>query len=62
MTAEDWSRLKPLFDQALELPADARAALIEKVRGEDPVLAAHLALLLEVEANNSADSDRKSVV
>jgi serine/threonine-protein kinase len=56
MTSEDWSRLKPLFDQALELPSNARAALIEKLRGEDPALAAHLALLLEVENNSAADS------
>jgi serine/threonine protein kinase len=56
MTSEDWSRLKPLFDQALDLPTDARAALIEKLHGEDPALAAHLALLLKVENNSAADS------
>jgi tRNA A-37 threonylcarbamoyl transferase component Bud32 len=58
MTSEDWSRLKPLFDQALELPGDARAALIEKLHAEDPALAAHLALLLEVENNTAADSPK----
>jgi serine/threonine protein kinase len=40
-------RLKPLFDEAIELPDDARAALIEKVRNQDERLAEHLALLLE---------------
>ena len=58
MTSEDWSRLKPLFDQALDLPGDARAALVEKLHAEDPALAAHLALLLEVENNTAADSPK----
>ncbi|HMD47981.1 MAG TPA: serine/threonine-protein kinase [Bryobacteraceae bacterium] len=56
MTSEDWSRLKPLFDQALDLTGEARAALIEKVRGEDPALADHLALLLRGEDNTAASS------
>ena len=56
MTSEEWSRLKPLFDQALDLPDEARAALIEKVRGEDPALADHLALLLQGEGSGGAGS------
>ena len=47
MTSGDWVRLKPLFDEAIELPEDGRAALIEKLRSEDKSLAEHLALLLE---------------
>ena len=56
MTSEDWSRLKPLFDQAVELPAEARDALIEKVRAEDPSLAAHLAMLLEAEVSTDSST------
>jgi hypothetical protein len=50
-TAERHARLTQLFGEAIEL-ADAaeRAALIARVRGEDPALGAELAELLELDS------------
>src|SRR5262245_31575147 len=38
MTPERWKKLEALFHEALELPADARAALLAKVCGNDEQL------------------------
>ena len=54
MDAERWQRLSPLLDVLLELDADARAARLTLLRGEDPALAAELEKLLALE-DGSAD-------
>jgi tetratricopeptide (TPR) repeat protein len=46
MTADDWVRLKQLFEQALEMSPDARAAFVEGVRLDDEELGRQLASLL----------------
>src|ERR1700728_4194670 len=46
MTADDWVRLKQLFEQALEMSRDARAAFVEGVRLDDEELGRQLASLL----------------
>jgi serine/threonine protein kinase len=46
MTPEKWRRLNRLFEEALELAAEDRAAFVERVRGEDEYLGSELASLL----------------
>ncbi len=48
--AAQHAKLTELFAEALDLPADAQAALIERVRAEDGRLADDLAALLAVDA------------
>jgi len=45
-----YARLSALLDEALELDASARAALLDALRGEDATLAAELAALLAADA------------
>jgi protein kinase-like protein/tetratricopeptide repeat protein len=45
VTPNKWERLKPLFDQALGLPREERAAFLEKVSREDKELGRNLAEL-----------------
>lgn len=52
MDAERWQRLSPLLDALIELDADARAARMDALRGEDPALAAELEALLALEDDN----------
>ncbi len=35
MTPEQWKHLKPLFEQALEMPAEERTAFVEQIRREN---------------------------
>ncbi len=51
MTLENWERLKPLFEEALSLPPEERAAFLEKVRRDDEELGRNLAQLV---ASNAA--------
>ncbi len=44
---EQWRALSPYLDQALEIPAEERGAWLEKIRQNDPGLAANLQTLLE---------------
>jgi WD40 repeat protein/predicted Ser/Thr protein kinase len=53
-TAERHARLTQLFGEAIELDANARLALIDRVRGEDIELAKELAELLDVDAKATA--------
>ncbi len=46
MTPENWQRLKPLFEKALELTPTERAAFVDELRREDEELATELSLLL----------------
>ncbi|MFN0253293.1 MAG: WD40 repeat domain-containing serine/threonine protein kinase [Kofleriaceae bacterium] len=48
--AAQHARLTELFAEALDLPAEAQVALIDRVRAEDRALADDLAALLEVDA------------
>ena len=45
-----WPRLEALFDEAVELPPDRRAELVDRIRREDPALGARLASLLQADA------------
>jgi serine/threonine protein kinase/tetratricopeptide (TPR) repeat protein len=45
--AEHWDRLKELFISAAEMDAAGREALVDRVKEDDPELAARLATLLE---------------
>jgi len=47
VTAAQWERLKPLFDEAIELPVAERAEFLVKLRAEDAEIAARLGSLLE---------------
>jgi tetratricopeptide (TPR) repeat protein len=47
VTAAEWERLKPLFDEAIELTAAGRAEFVQKLRVDDPQVAAQLEPLLE---------------
>jgi len=51
VTLENWERLKPLFEQALSLSPEERAAFLEKVRLDDEELGRNLAQLV---ASNAA--------
>lgn len=51
VTLENWERLKPLFEEALSLPPEERAAFLEKVRRDDEELGRNLAQLV---ASNAA--------
>jgi serine/threonine-protein kinase len=54
MRAELWERLKPLFDEAVDLPAAGRAELLERLRGQGAdgaELAERLSALLAEESN-----------
>ena len=46
MDLPSWSRLEPLLDEALELPADERGPFVEQLRVRDPDLARDLSGLL----------------
>ncbi|HXT22164.1 MAG TPA: serine/threonine-protein kinase, partial [Thermoanaerobaculia bacterium] len=46
MDPERWARLKGLFEAAVEMPADERAAAVAAARAEDPQLGDELAALL----------------
>src|SRR5688572_21543973 len=46
LTAEQWRRLEELLATAMELPADARSAYLDRECQEDPALRAELAALL----------------
>ncbi|HWJ16086.1 MAG TPA: serine/threonine-protein kinase, partial [Gemmatimonadaceae bacterium] len=46
MDLPSWSRLEPLLDEALELPADERGPFVEQLRARDPDLARDLSGLL----------------
>ena len=49
MTGERWQRVKSLFERALDLPADAREALLDTV-GESPSVVAEVRRLLSGDA------------
>ncbi|WP_277884377.1 serine/threonine-protein kinase [Pseudoxanthomonas daejeonensis] len=49
MDAERWQRLSPLLDALLDLPPDGRIDELERLRADDPVLAAELQALLATE-------------
>ncbi len=49
MTPEGHARLTELFGQAIELASDARAALLARVRADDPSLGDQLAALLDAD-------------
>ena len=49
VTAAQWERLKPLFDEAIELPAAERAEFLVRLRAEDAEIAAQLGSLLDQE-------------
>ena len=53
MTPESHARLTELFGQAIELAASERAALLARVRVDDPALASELAALLEADQEAS---------
>jgi len=53
MTPEDWQRLKPLFDRAVDLSTAEQAAVVADLRHQDPELAARLAALLAAHAQNT---------
>ena len=46
----DWSRLDALLDQALELPIDARASLLDSIGRNDPALRTRVEQLLAADA------------
>jgi serine/threonine protein kinase len=48
-----WLRVRDLFEQAIELPADQRDSFIERNCGDDPSLRDELKSLLAVDAANS---------
>ncbi len=47
LTPESWAEITELFGQALDLPAERRAAFLARLQGEDPAIARELACLLE---------------
>ena len=47
MTQEDWQRLKSLFTEAMDLPAEGRGPFMDDRCGDSPELRAELAALLE---------------
>lgn len=55
LSAEQWSALSPLLDQALDLEPSARAHWLEKLRLEQPALAEELRVLLARHAINDAE-------
>jgi eukaryotic-like serine/threonine-protein kinase len=57
MTAELWQRLKPLFDAALQLGTESRAAFIQAACGDDLELKTHLKRLLEAEQQGISSLD-----
>jgi serine/threonine protein kinase/tetratricopeptide (TPR) repeat protein len=56
VTPKDWERLEPLYGQALSLPPEERAALVEKVFLEDAELGRTLAALLAQEKIGTLDT------
>lgn len=44
---DDWRRLSPLLDEALDLPPEARAAWLDALAADEPALAAPLRQLLD---------------
>lgn len=44
---DDWRRLSPLLDEALDLPPEARAAWLAAIGADDPSIAAQLRRLLD---------------
>jgi Flp pilus assembly protein TadD len=46
---ERWAELDRLFAEALELPEEARAAHVERIRADDPALASEVLALLRAE-------------
>ena len=57
MTAAQWERLKPLFDEAINLPADGRAEFLARLCAEDAEIAARLNSLLENEGTTVTVSE-----
>ena len=49
MTGERWQRVKSLFERALDLPADAREALLDTA-GESPSVVAEVRRLISGDA------------
>jgi serine/threonine-protein kinase len=52
---DDWEALNPLLDEALELPAEARAAWLARHRVSHPTVAAEIEVLLDQEAATDFD-------
>ena len=42
-----WQRLSPLLDQALDLAPEERVRWLERLRGDDPKIAAEIEALLD---------------
>src|SRR5690349_10576687 len=57
MDADRWRRLRPLFDQALDLDGAARAEFLDDLAGDDPDLHAELDELLRQNAAPAAALD-----
>lgn len=57
MTPELWSRLKPLFNGALEVGTQNQAAFIDAACGDDLELKKHLKQLLDAERQNSSSRE-----
>jgi serine/threonine-protein kinase len=58
MTPDEWQRLKPLFEHALELPPEQRSAFVDKIRTEDDNLASRLLALIRSHEQETASIER----
>jgi tetratricopeptide (TPR) repeat protein len=58
MTPDEWQRLKPLFERALELPPVERPAFIEEIGRQDENLASRLSDLIKSHERETASIDR----
>ena len=54
VTPQQWARLEPLVDEALELPPSARAAYCDEIATTDPALGAALRRLIEQPAETGS--------
>jgi serine/threonine protein kinase len=58
LTAEQWSRLKALFEQALEMPESNRANLVDRTYESDPAVGSELRVLLQNYDSDSSGFDQ----
>ncbi len=58
MTPDDWHRLKPLIDQALSLPPEARSRFVDQIRVVDEALARDLDGIIRADSSDPIDGTR----